>query len=332
MNVGRSTADGKEYVVAVDLGGTPFRVALTDLSGRMLDRTSELTQADAGLERVVGRISDAVLRIAAPVGLTSLLGVGVGAPGPLNPRTGILYTPPNLPGWRDVPLRRILEERFGVPVFVGNDANLGALGEHRFGAGRGVDDLVYVTVSTGIGGGVIEDGRLLLGANGLAAEVGHMVLVVDGPQCSCGNCGCLEALASGPSIAREAKERIAAGAKTKITDLVQGHVDQINAEVVVEAARSGDPLAQEVMARAAKYLGIGMLNLVNLFNPKLIAIGGGVSNAEDLILEPIRRIVAQKAMPDFLRDLRIVRSQLGDDVGLLGAVALVLNEAGALKA
>jgi len=326
MDAGESFGAGKEFVVAVDLGGTRFRVALAEPNGRLLARSSELTRASEGVDRIVGRIADAVVRISSSVGLPSLLGVGVGAPGPLNPRTGVLYTPPNLPGWHDVPLQQMLQERFGVPVFVGNDANLGALGEYTFGAGRGVDNLVYVTVSTGIGGGVIEDGRLLLGANGLAAEIGHMILLADGPRCGCGNHGCLEALASGPAIAREARQRIAAGEQSKIAAMVQGQLSKVDAEVVVEAARSGDPVAQEIMAQAAKYLGIGMLNLVHLYNPSLIAIGGGVSNAEDLIIEPIRRFVAQQAMPDYLRGLRIIRSDLGDDVGLLGAVALVLRE------
>lgn len=313
----------EQYIVAIDLGGTRFRVALADSTGRLSYRKSYPTHVTDGLEAIVTRLVQAALEAIAHCGGRHVLAAGFAAPGPLDPRTGVILTPPNLPGWHEVPLKALLEERLQIPVFVGNDANLAALGEQRFGAGRGMENLIYLTVSTGIGAGVIADGRLLLGRDGLAGEAGHMSLA-EGPRCNCGNYGCLETLSSGTAIARMARERMEAGERSSIARFAGG---ETTAEAVEAAARAGDVLAQSVMATAARYLGIGVVNLMHLFNPQAVIIGGGVSQAGELIFGPVRRIIAERAMPNF-RKTEIIPAALGDDVGLYGAAALALAETG----
>jgi len=209
---------------------------------------------------------------------------------------------------------------------VGNDAKLAALGEYRFGAGKGVTTLVYLTISTGIGGGVVERGRLYLGAHGWATELGHTIVEPHGPPCACGGRGCLEALAAGPAIALQAQERIRAGEASALSGMVEGRPDRISALEVVAAARSGDSLAQQVMGRAGFYLGIGMVNFIHAFDPEKIIVGGGVSKAGDLLFSPARAVIAERAMTQEWRQVPIVPAKLGDDVGLVGAVALVLTE------
>ena len=187
------------YILAVDLGGTQIRAALCDLQGQILRRIAYPTQAASGLDAVIKRLEDTIAEAIGSTPLDQIIGIGIGAPGPLNPITGILLEAPNLPGWYNVPLRNIISARFGLPTFLGNDANLAGLAENTFGAGHGQSHMIYLTVSTGIGGGIIVDGRMLLGARGLGAEVGHTIVDPDGPLCSCGHHGCVESFASGTS-------------------------------------------------------------------------------------------------------------------------------------
>ena len=315
----------QELIIGVDLGGTQIRAALADGEGRILHRASCLTLAEEGPEPVIGRIKAAIREAVHSTGWAQVVGIGIGAPGPINPWTGVIHQAPNLPGWRDVPLRDIIQKEFQVPTHLGNDANIAALAEYRFGAGQGVDDLIYMTISTGIGGGVIAGGQLLLGADGLASEVGHMTLEPHGPLCNCGNIGCLEALASGPAIARDARQRIEEGAQTIIADRVGGDLRKVTAKAVGQAAQGGDELAIELIQRAGFYIGVGIVNLIHLFNPRLFVIGGGVSKAGDLLFDPIRATVRERAMPAMRQNVRVVSAALGDDVGLLGAVALALT-------
>ncbi|MBC8248400.1 MAG: ROK family protein [Anaerolineales bacterium] len=314
-----------KLIIGVDLGGTQIRAALADGEGSILRRTSCLTLAEEGLEPVIGRIKGAIYEVMGSTERGQVQGIGVVAPGPLDPWKGVIMDAPNLPGWKNVPLKDLMEEEFGLPVFVGNDANLAALAEQRFGAGQGVSDLIYITVSTGIGGGIIADNRLLLGAQGLAGEVGHQTIEAHGPRCNCGNIGCLEALAAGPAIARTARELIKTGIGTAIADLVGGDLDKITAREVNQAAQAGDPVAIELFRQAGFYIGIGIVNLLHLFNSSLIVIGGGVAKAGDLLFEPIRATVRERAMASYYWEhTPIVPATLGDDVALLGAVALVL--------
>lgn len=313
-----------EFIIAVDLGGTNLRVATIALDGKIIRRLSVPTKAEEGPAAVIDKIVSKVKELVGADELRRARALAVAAPGPTDPWSGVIVEPPNLPGWSCVPLKEILESRLGLPTNVGNDANAAALAEHLFGAGKGTAHMIYVTVSTGIGGGVIVDGKLLLGKSGAAGEVGHMTIDLNGPKCACGNIGCLEALASGTAIARQAQERLKCGAKSSLLDIVRGDISSVTAIEVVQEAQKGDPFAREIINNAANALGVGMVNLANLFDPELIVIGGGLSNAGSLIFDPIRRIVNERAMKITTKGLRIVPTALGDDVGLLGAAALAL--------
>lgn len=309
-----------DNVVAVDLGGTHIRSALINEKGEILARSERETLAQEGPEPVIGRIEACIRDVA-----RGTEAISIAAPGPLDPWKGIIHQAPNLPGWRDVPLVDILHHTFKVPIYLNNDANLAALGEHRFGAGQGVNDLIYLAISTGIGGGIITQGMLLMGAKGLAGEVGHMILEPEGPPCGCGGRGHLESLASGPAIARRAMEEIEKGTKTSITRLVEGKLGKVTAKVVAQAAQEGDPLAKSIFKEAGFYIGLGIANLLHILNPQLVILGGGVSKAGDLLFDPVRATVTARTMSSYQEGLKIVPAALGGDVGLLGAAASVLK-------
>jgi glucokinase len=309
-----------KYIVGIDLGGTQIRACLADCQGSILCQSRQLTQAREGLQAVLGRIKSIVREVLGDTKAEEVLGIGVASPGPLDPRTGVVIAPPNLPGWDHVPLADIILQEFGRPVYINNDANLAGLAEYRFGAGRGTTDLVYLTVSTGIGAGIICDGRLLMGAHGLAGEPGHTTVQPEGPRCNCGNVGCLERMSSGPAIARQAAEWIAQGHDSLLSQELQGG-RELTAEMVGEAALQGDVVALQAVARAAHYLGIGVLNLIHIFDPDKVVLGGGVSKLGVLLFEPVRAWVHNHAMAPVQRETPIVPASLGDQVGLLGAVA-----------
>ncbi len=308
-------------ILAVDLGGTNIRVArFHSAEPPATTHTKTPTRAADGPEIVIARILQAIESIA-PLSRGGMR-IGIGAPGPLDPRRGVILEAPNLTGWRNIPLRDRVATHFGCPVAVGNDANLAALAEWRFGAGRGCTDLVYLTISTGIGGGVIADGRLLLGAQGLATELGHMTLQMGGPPCSCGQHGHLEAIASGPAIARIAAERLRAGGASSLSRFVTADRGPA-AEEVGEAARQGDALARQVIDEAAEAIGCHVASLLHAFNPQVVVLGGGVMELGDLLLPRIQAAALAEALhPAYLDGLRIVRAELGDDVGLIGAMTL----------
>lgn len=317
----------KDAVIAVDLGGTQLRTALYGPQCQALARLAEPTRAHEGVESVLQRLIEGVRSMGdtAQVRWDRVKAIGVSAPGPLDPRQGVIHWAPNLPGWRDVPLADQLGKALGRPVFLGNDGNLAALAEQRCGAGQGQADLVYITVSTGIGGGIVSDGQLIFGQRGLGGEVGHMTVEASGPRCNCGNVGCLEALASGMAIARQARELVTAGARTRIADLVNGDLERVEAKVVHEAARQGDVVAVDLFRRAGMYLGIGIVNLMYLFNPGIVVIGGGVSKAGDLLFVPMLATIRQRIHEIYWQDCPIVRAALGDDVCLMGAALLAME-------
>lgn len=312
-------------IIGVDLGGTKVRAVLADGSGNLLARKEMATEASKGQEKVIDNIVKVINGVMKGTDSGQIVGLGIGAPGPLNPRTGVVYSPPNLPGWENVPLRDILEKRLGIPVYVGNDANLAALGEYTFGAGKDYRYLVYLTISTGIGGGIIEDGRILDGAKGAAGEVGHMTIEAFGPRCNCGNYGCWEVLASGTGIRRRAIEMLQGGRESLLTELSEGDLEKVTAELVEKAARKGDPAAQELLHQTGLYLGVGITNILHLFNPEIVVLGGGVSQIGELIMKPMREEVERRAMPAFRQNVPIVYTDLKGDVGLYGAVAIVLQ-------
>ncbi len=311
-----------DIIIGVDLGGTQIRAARLDQHLHILAREETLTLAAQGLQPTLERIKNLVRSIW-PQDEGRVAGIGVSAPGPLNPSTGVVVAPPNLPGWHNVSLRDILQDTFAVPVYVGNDANVAALAETARGAAHGFRHVIYITVSTGIGGGVITDGRLLLGKEGLAAEVGHMVMVVDGKATT------LEKEAAGPALARQARARIEKGEKSLIHELVKGDLAQITSKIVGQAAEASDALALEVVTRGGRILGLGITTLLHLFNPEIVVIGGGVSKMGELLFAPMRAAYQQYAIDTaYWSDLRIERSALGDDVSIVGAAALVITHGG----
>ncbi len=315
------------YVVGIDLGGTRIRAGLVDEAGHILRRAATDTHGTEGVDAVIDRIERLTREVCADVPLDSIQAVALTVPGPVDTNSRTVRFAPNLKDWQDVPAAELLAQRLGRPVLVGNDANLAALAEHRFGAGRSTDHLIYITVSTGIGGGIIVDGRLLLGRHGYAAEIGHQTVVPDGPLCGCGKRGCLEAVASGTAIAREARLAVVAGEATRLREACQGDIWQIDAKMVSEIARDGDDVATTVVETAGYYLGVGIANLLHMFNPQRVILGGSVMKAGDLITAPMWEALREHTHPIYLEDFDIVEAALGDNVGILGAAALALGAA-----
>lgn len=310
-------------ILGVDIGGTKCAVAIGTDDGEILARLDMPTRADAGPEDILSRLIALAEQMASRPSAGALAGIGISCGGPLDTRTGIVYSPPNLPGWDGIPVRRLFETAFpGLPVVLENDANATALAEWRWGAGRGARNVVYLTQGTGIGGGLILDGRLYRGANDLAGEVGHQTILPDGPPCNCGKRGCLEALASGPAIARMARERLGDGGEALLAR-AGGDPNDMTAKHVVDAAKEGDPLSRGVLADAGMYMGIGLANIIQILNPERIILGTIAVHAGDLIMEPIRRTVAERAWERATRVCRIVPAELGDRAQDLAAIALI---------
>jgi glucokinase len=314
-------------VAGVDLGGTKIVSVVATPEGRILSSDRCLTEAAEGPDAVIGRMVASVRRAAAEAGLreNDLRGVGICAPGPYDFRRQVVTHPPNLPGWHDVPVARMVSEALGLPALLENDANAAAYGEHRFGAGRPYRHMVYITISTGIGGGLIIDGSIYGGASGGAGEVGHMTLEKDGPLCGCGGRGHLEALASGTAIAREARALLDEGRCPVLARLVkEGRA--LDAETVHLAAQQDDADARGVIEQAGRYLGLGLANIINEFNPQAIVIGGGLVGMGDMILDPARAAAEEQAFHESFSDADILKAELGEQAGVLGVAALAAEK------
>ncbi len=310
-----------EYVIGVDLGGTRIRVALLDSALNVLERHETSTLAEEGPDAVIGRIID-LTRIVLDKN-PNVRGLGLSSPGPLNPLTGIVLAPPNLPGWHSVPLVQKLETALNVPVFIGNDANVAVLAEATRGAAKGCKNAIYLTLSTGIGGGVLVDNRLLLGQEGFAAEIGQMLLVVNGKATT------LEKEAAGLALGRQARAALQQGRESVLLELTGGDIERVDAALVGKALLQNDALAEEIVARAGWMIGVGIASLLHLFNPEVIVIGGGVSNMGDPLFEPMHQSIKDNVIDDgYLQHLRIEKTALGDNVSIIGAAALVLTEGG----
>ncbi|MCY3895344.1 MAG: ROK family protein [Chloroflexi bacterium] len=305
-------------VGAIDLGGTSVRAAVVDVNGGITGFVAGATEASQGPDAVIDRIV-AVLRNSltrAAVDISELVAVGIGAPGPLDWDTGVIHEAPNLPGWTEVPLAARIADAIGLPTFLENDANAAALAENQYGVAQGSRNMLYITVSTGVGGGLILDGELWHGAYGSAGEFGHMTVDFDGPLCDCGNRGCIEAIAAGPDIAAWVVKQIAAGRSSSLS----GQTDPSGRDVV-EAAQQGDALSVSALERAGRAVGFGIVNVAHLVNLDTVVIGGGIANAGDLLFDPIRATVRSHLLESTAPNLRLEPWSLGEDVGLLGAAA-----------
>ncbi|RKU13383.1 transcriptional regulator [Candidatus Poribacteria bacterium] len=315
------------HVIGIDIGGTKLATVVADKDGNILQKVRKLTESEKGPRHAVELILSMVDEVLDLAGLQreEISGIGVSCGGPLDTKTGIIYSPPNLPGWDALPLKEMIESEFHIPTVIENDANASALAEARFGGGRGYDYVLYMTMSTGIGGGIVANGEIYHGANDSAGEVGHQILLPDGPLCGCGQYGCLEALCSGPAIARRAQEAIVDQPHTKILALADGQIDRVRSEHVLQAAREGDALAIALVKKTAYYMGWGIANLVNILNPQIVLLGTIAVAAGDLLMNPIRRTVTEMAMQRPLESVKIMPAELGNSIGDLAAISLVID-------
>jgi glucokinase len=321
------------FVLGVDIGGTNLVVgSVAEDGSRLVATASEPTHAEAGATDVVDRLVRLAERAVAATRLevpgAEILGVGVGAPGPLDTKRGIVLLTPNL-GWVDFPLRKIIHDRLGLRAALDNDANCAVLGEWWVGAARGARNAIGITIGTGIGGGLILDGKLYHGASDVAGEIGHTTIDTEGRRCKCGNYGCLEAYASGPNIALRAVEELEAGAVSRLPSLVGGDLSAITAQTVYQAAADGDELALEVVNDTARFLGVGIGNLLNVFNPEVVVVCGGVTLAGDHLFVPLRREAARRAFKPAVAACRIVPGELAVTAGVYGAAKAFLDQTAA---
>lgn len=312
-------------VVGVDIGATHVTLVLADYLAHVMDEVEASLDIFQG-PQVCLPFVDQFLRSwlnELGVNLAQITAIGVGVPGPIVTDAGMVSGPPIMPGWDLFPIREWLEKAWGCPVTLGNDAEFGALGEWAFGAGRGVDNLVYIKVGTGIGAGLLIDGQIYRGTTGCAGEIGHVTIEENGPLCTCGNRGCLEALAGGRAIAQKAIFAIKAGARTTLSELPS--LEAISAMDVIAAARKGDHLSQKLVQEAGYYLGTALANLINLFNPTKIVIGGGVAQVGDLLLEPVRKLAKQRSLKVASQAVTITSAVLGRRSSAMGAVAQAIS-------
>lgn len=313
----------EQYVLGIDIGGTKIALGLVDRSGQQVIGDRIPTEAEAPPAVTVQRMLDRAeeLMEQAQIDKEALAAVGIAFAGPLDAAEGRITTPPNLPTWHNFPLVDVVRTALGKPTYLENDANAAAWGEAKYGAGVGVANMVYLTVSTGVGGGAVLDGRLYRGETGAACELGHIKVVYNGRECGCGGRGCLEAYASGTALAKRAQEAVAAGEPSSLAELA-GSVEQIRAETVVQAMDAGDELASRLWNETMEYLSAGVGSLVNTFNPRLVVVGGGLTKAGEKLFEPLREGVRHTAMGPLAEVVEVVPAKLGDAVGVIGAAAV----------
>ncbi|UQZ85483.1 Glucokinase [Paenibacillus konkukensis] len=308
----------EQYVVGIDLGGTKIAAALFNSKGEILGRERMETANARTAKEVVQRMIEMIRSVARGLPLS---GVGLASPGAVNSKDGIVLHGTNLPEWEQVPLKKWMGEALGVDVQVVNDANAAAWGEYVRGAGKGSENMVYVTFSTGIGAGIVLDGKLLLGSTSFAGELGHNIIQPDGPACSCGNRGCWEVFASGTAI-RDAALAFMQSKSSAIAELAAAYGEPVSAKHVFEAYKQADEVAVQVVDRAVHYMALGLANAVHTFNPDRIVVGGGVSKAGDQLFPALREQTDKLVMKPYRGTFEIVPAGLQDDVGLIGAAAL----------
>jgi glucokinase len=313
------------YVVGIDIGGTNIVVGTVAEDGsELVGLVSEPTISEQGADAVLGRIAKLARASMAAARGKEIAGVGIGSPGPLDTKTGVVLLTPNL-GWTNFPLRDRLAQELGLPATLDNDANCAIFGEWWRGAARGAQHVVGLTIGTGIGGGIVLDGEVYRGASDIAGEIGHMTIDLNGRRCKCGNYGCLEAYASGPAIAARAVEGIEAGAETSLPKYVNGDLGKVTAQLVYEASHDGDDYALEVVKDTARFLGAGVANIINIFNPQVVVICGGVTLAGERLFGPLRSEAKRRAFKPAVDVCRIVPGELTGTAGVYGAAAVFVR-------
>lgn len=310
--------------IGIDVGGTNVKIALVDGEGKIIYSNSVPTYAQMGYEYTVNNIKQAIKDLMKETNTEAkdIQGIGFDFPGQVDCKTGVVKNAPNIPGWVNVPIAQMIEEEFHIPTRIDNDVRCAALGELKFGAGRGCENFVCITVGTGIGSGIVINGKVVRGAANAAGELGHIKLQMeDGPLCGCGDSGCLEAFASGPSIVAMAQEYLKGGKSAKFRELAGD--GEITPYIVAKAAEAGDPVAKRIFEKMGYYIGMGLTSVINLLNPERIIIGGGVAECGELLLDPIRRTINERAMKVQRDAVEIVPAELGNSAGVIGASMLV---------
>jgi len=311
--------------IGIDVGGTNVKIALVDDKGKIIYSNSVPTYAQMGYEYTVNNIKQAIKDLMRETNTktTDIQGIGFDFPGQVDYKTGVVKLAPNIPGWVNVPIAKMIEDEFHIPTKIDNDVRCAALGELKFGAGKGCENFVCITVGTGIGSGLVINGQLVRGAANAAGEIGHIKLQMHGgPICGCGDTGCLEAFASGPSIVAMAQEYLKGGKSTKFREMA-GVDGEITPYIVAKAAEAGDPVAKRIFEITGTYIGMGLVSVINLLNPEKVIIGGGVAEAGDLLLDPIRKTIKERAMVIAGNSVEVVPAQLGNSAGVIGASMLV---------
>ena len=311
------------YAIGIDLGGTNLKAGIVDKDGKILHRLSTKTNSDADSQTISNQILELIAEIIKISNFkkSDIIGIGLGSPGLIDKKRETILFSPNLPRWRNIPIKRIVAERFSKPCVLENDANAAAWGEKWVGAGKEATSMVMLTLGTGIGGGIIIDNRLWRGANNVAAEIGHMVIQMDGPQCNCGNHGCVEVYASATGMVRRFKELLKGGASSSLKDC-----DEITAKMINDAAFQGDKASLDIIEETGRYLGIAIVNIMHILNPEMIVLAGGMIGSGELLMNPIRQVTTQRAFEASYKDTKIVFSQLGNDAGIIGAAGCLLTE------
>lgn len=311
------------YVIGIDLGGTNLKAGLVDKGGKITHRLSIKTNYNADPQAISNQIFELIDEIIkeARVKKSDIIGVGLGSPGLIDKKGETIIFSPNLPRWRNIPIKLLVTERFNAPCVLENDANAAAWGEKWVGAGKDVSSLVMLTLGTGIGGGIVIGNKLWRGANNVAAEIGHMIIQMDGPKCSCGNNGCIEAYASATAMVRRFKELLKSGVSSSLKDS-----REITAKIINDAAFQGDKAALDVIEETGRYLGIALVNVMHILNPEMVVLTGGMIGSGELLMNPIRQVTKQKAFEASYKDTKIVFSQLGNDAGIIGAAGCLLKE------
>ena len=313
-------------VGAIDMGATHLSIALADFTARIYQEVEYPFDIKAGPEVCLKMVDEGFCNMLKEHGfsLEDISAIGVGVPGPVITEAGMVIAPPIMPGWDRYPIKTTLEKKWGCPITLNNDAELGALGEWAYGAGRGEKNIAYIKVGSGVGAGLIINQQIYGGTTGAAGEIGHLTIVENGPLCSCGNHGCLEAFAGGHAIAEQGRILAKSGKRTLLTDIPAENIRAID---VAEAARRGDLYAQEILRRAGTYIGIAIAGLINLFNPSVVIIGGGISQVGDIMTIPIRQAVRERAMHASEQSVRITTGMLGRRSLLIGATVQAINVA-----